>query len=126
MSLGSLFGLTAAAVAGFVVINLLRFRALQRTGVRTEGRVVDAVVEEEGEGENLVVDFSDHTGTRHRLLTRGATTNWRRKIGQIMTVTYDPADPRRARIHADVRMQTAAGIVLALVLGAIGAALLLR
>ena len=126
MSIPTAFGLTAAAILAFTVYNLLRFRALRRVGVRTEGLVVDALENLQLEGENLVVAFVDNQGVPRQVMTQAGSVGWRRKLGQKMSVTYDPRDPTRARIHEDVRLQTWVGIGLIVIFGGISVAMYLR
>ena len=116
---------TGALAIGFTVVNLLRYRALQRRGVVTRGTIVDSVEDSDGVA-SIVVVFEDRAGRPHQLTSRGGMTGWGRKLGRPVTVAYDPARPERGRIGEDVRLQTWIGIVLAMVFAGCGVAALLK
>jgi hypothetical protein len=106
---GLLFSLTFAVVGGLVALQGIRSlhasRAFEQVAQRADGELVDVRYETVGPAGNSsrtsipVVRFTLPDGRTVQTEARMGTGPGFRFKGSEVTVLYDPADPRRARIE---------------------------
>lgn len=119
-TLGGVFvavGLLCLVVRVLDAISLGRLRAVGRW---TEGEVVERSPDS---APSITVAFCDQGGAWHRRTSRGGSSGFP-ALGERTRVLYDPTDPRRARIEADMRMGTFVLTLLTFVFGGLGAAMI--
>jgi hypothetical protein len=111
--------LAVVLVNGWFASRRFAFRRLGKRGRVVEGVVAERPVAVAPAGEPgtgvgvplLVVEFTDEAGTVHQVKSRGGSTGFP-DIGARTRVAYDPADPRKAMIEADVVMVSRVGWLL--------------
>lgn len=117
---GGLFAGLGVLCLIWLLVDLARAAHLRAIGTWAEGQVVERPPDS---APSITVEFRDPHGRRFRQRSRGGSTGFP-ELGETTRVLYDPADPRRARLEADMRMGVVVLVTLAVVFGGLGAAML--
>lgn len=92
----SIIGLGLLAIGGYLLFDS---RAFLSDAAATSGTVISLVESDEG-GYAPIVSFVTGDGESFVLRSNVYSEGWKERQGDIVTVLYDPADPKKAKIDS--------------------------